>query len=236
MGRIRTLLTNLAQILLLFPIVPIALLICEKITPASSISNLISFIGQVPLSGILADILSQYTSAITSTDIADITLWVFFKEFPTAIIAGISVHFCISIFDFIWAPIKSKYKSFRPLPILPGFLGVFISSLITGAIGLTQNVYTEFAIEMVVILIALFGIKLMFSSLFPKKIISFTKILIWIIDGLFAVIISIYVASLILLLEGNLSDPARAIGACLIIAGVTIIASVLVYFVRLSEQ
>ena len=232
MWRIRTSMTNLAQILLLFVLFPLFALICETIMPTSSITNLISFLGQVPMCDVLADLLSQVSSSFNSGDVAEITLWVFFKEFPTAMIAGLSVHLCTGIFDFIWSPLTSRSRSFRPLPILPGFLGIFLAAIVTGLIELNGSDMITFISEIGVIIVMLIGIKLLFSSLKVTRVISVTKALGWIIDGLYAVILAAYVATMMLIIKGILVDTVKAITMCVIMAVITIVASAIVYFVK----
>jgi hypothetical protein len=233
---IRTSLTNLAQLLLLFVLFPIFSLICEAIAPNSSINGLIAFLGRIDLCDTIADILTQYVSGITSGDVAQITIWVFLKEFPAAIIYGLIVHLCICIFDFIWDPIKLKERSFKPLPILPGFIGIFLSSIITSLIGLTGNAFTAFLMEIGVIIITIFGIRLMFSALSMKKIFSLKKVLNWIIDGLYAVILSTYIATLMIIIEGQFADSKTAFGWCMIMAGITTLASIIVAVVRIPDR
>lgn len=237
-GRIKTSLVNLAQILLLFLIIPVFVMICEALSPFSSASGLISFLSQGPLFEPIADILSQYVSGITTGDIAQLTLWVFFKELPAAMIAGVSVHFCIAVFDFIWQPLKLTYKkSFKPLPILPGFLGIFLSTIITNVIGLTGSALVSFIIEFGVVIIMIFGIRLMFSALkLPKNFFSLFNFLEWIIDGIFAVILSIYVVSAVFIMRGGFGDVWKDLSHILLMSLITMIAAVVVSLVKLGKD
>lgn len=237
MRSIRTMMTNIAQLLLLYLLFPIFIFACEASSPLSSTSAIINFLGQVPLCDTIADILSQYVSGITSNDIAQLTLWVFFKELPAAMIMGISVHFCIAVFDIVWDPVRLEDKSFHPLPILPGFFGIFLSTIITNVIGLTANDVIVFFAEFGVVIVMLLGIRLMFSALKkPKSIFTIKKILEWIIDGIYAVILSIYVASAIFIIQGGFGNFGKDLGHVLLMSTITLIASVVVYIVRLGED
>ena len=233
---IRTMMTNLAQCLLLFLIFPIFILICEALAPSSGVSSLIAFLGQMPLCETLADILSQYASGISSTDVAEISVWVMLKEFPAAIIVGISVDFFINVFDMSWAPLRREDKTFKPLPILPGFLGVFAAAIVISLIGLTGNGFAVFAIELCVIGLMLFGIRLMVSSVGLTNFVSLKGILIWIIEGLYAVIVSAYVAMAVVIMRGDIPSFWESIKTLIVMAIVTLIASAVVFLVRLGKD
>ena len=233
---IRTMMTNIAQCLLLFLIFPIFIMICEALSPTSGVSSMITFLGQMPLCDTLADILSQYTSGISSTDVAEISVWVMLKEFPAAIIVGISVDFFINVFEMNWAPLRKKEKSFKPLPILPGFLGVFAAAIVINLIGLTGNGFATFAIELCVIGLMLFGIRLMVSSVGLTNFVSLKSILIWIIEGLYAVIVSAYVAVAVIIMRGDIPSFGDSIKTLLLMAVVTLVASAVVFIVRLGKN
>lgn len=225
----KTMIVNIAQGLLVFFLLPFFAFICEAFSPDSTISGIIGFLGQVPLCATLADILSQYSAGINQSDVLNITIWTFLKEFPSAIIAAISIHFCISLFNIIWAGYP-KYA--KPWPILPAFLGIFLFTIITNIIGLTGSDLISFLIELGLVVIMLIGMKVMFTTRMKGSIFSIKKILLWVIEGMYAVIISAYVAALMLVLRG--ATPGNPFGFIALMAGVALIASVLVFFTRLA--
>lgn len=230
MGAIRTMLTNIAQILLLFVLIPIFAAICEPFNSTSAISGLISFLGQVDLISSVADILSGLSGSITSNDIANATVWTFVKEFPAAIIAGISVHFCITGFNVMWDAVRLKMPGFKPLPILPGFLGIALSVIITNIIGLTNNDALSFFIEIGIIVVAFFALKMIFSGRWGRSLFSIKRVLLWLIEGIYAVIIATYIAGMLLIMRGY--EHSSPIMFVITLSTITFIASVLTFFAR----
>ena len=229
MSAMRTTLTNIAQILLVFFLLPFFALICGAFNDSSLTTGLINFLGQVPLCQTLADIVSTQLSSTTSqTDLMEITLWTFFKEFPSAIIAGISVHLCVGIFDHIWFNFP---KHLKPLPILPGFFGIVLFTIISNVIGLTGSDLTAFFVEAGVVVVMLIGLWILLKAGWGKKV-SIKTALLWIIEGLYAVLLTTYISGMMLIMQDE--EPINAFSLILLLAVAAIIGSLLVYFVRIG--
>ena len=229
MNTIRTTLTNIAQILLVGILLPLFALICSAFNDSSLSTGVIGFLGQVPLCETLADIVStQLSSSTSQADLMEITLWTFFKEFPSAIIAGISVHLCVGIFDHIWSVFP---KHLKPLPILPGFLGVALFTIIINIIGLTGSDVTAFFVEAGVVVVMLIGIWMLIKAGWGKKV-SIKTALLWIIEGLYAVLLTTYISGMMLIVQDK--EPMNTLSFVLLLSAAAIIGSLLVYFVRLG--
>ena len=231
MNAIRTTLANIGQILLIILFFPVFALICEAFNSTSGITGVIDFLGQIPFCNTIADIISaQFSTNVTQSSLVEITIWTFLKEFPSAFIAGISIHLCVGVFDRFWSDFPQRHK---PLPILPGFLGVFLFTIIVDIIGLSENDLTAFFVEIGVIVVMLFGIYMMFRAGWGRRI-SVKRALLWVIEGLYAVILSVYITGMMLIMEGK--EPMNTISFVLILSAIALIGSLLVHFVRWAVE
>lgn len=241
MGKIRTLMTNIAQVLLvciLLPIVAIIFYITSQNTAATSLySFCLSLIEAIPLCELSCGLLSQYVSGSVEVDVAEITLTVILKAFPETIMVSVFVHFFNQLFEKGWDLTRSSMgfsgKFFKPLPIFPTFLGLICATIISKSFDLFKNDLITIIAEFGVIIIVIIGIKIMFTARLPKGIFSFKKILIFIIDGIYGVIVSVYIASMLLVsLGGSFSTTNEMFGFVATIVGVTMVATIIVWVVR----
>lgn len=230
---LRTTMCNLAQVLLVGIILLVFGSLGAVFFPTETITGLINYLGQLPFCNTIADILSQFTDAMRADDIAGVTVWTFFREFPAAIISGICIHFCTSIFNRMWAPLRRKDESFKPLPIFPGFLGLFLSSIVIISVrALAKSDLLVFGIEIGIILLMVFGIKVMITGRWGSNPFSLKRILLFIIEGLYAVVLSANVAGLIVIMKEEQPVATPAFVAMLLI--ITVIASFLVSIARIG--
>jgi len=230
MFSVRTLLCNLAQILLVFFLFPILGLICDLLQGNSAVTAIIGFIGNISLCNTIADVLSQYAGRPDTGELVNVTVWTFLKEFPSAFIAGMCVDTSISIFNLMWDPIKKKDSTFKPLPILPGFLGIFAFTLIINLIGLSGNDLVAFFMQFAVIAIMILGIKFMITLKKMSTVFSLKKVLLWVIEGVYAIILSTYITGMAMIAVDK--EPIAVFPFILWLAGSTVFASILVVFVR----
>ena len=221
---------NVAQLLLLWILFPVAYGILYIIKPdsTSATDGLIwDFVGGIELLEVAIAIIKERVLFDTSS-IADITAAVLLKAFPDAVLVGVVAHFVNQVWD-IW---MSKIKNVEAMTILPTFVGIALSSFVVTALshlGDIISMITEFG----VIIIMLIGFKIMFRGRFSSKIFSFKKILVLFIDGLYAVILVCFVASMMV---ASFSEPALPFwdSIKLIVTSLVCmtVASVLVFFAR----
>ena len=225
---------NVAQLLLLWILFPVAYGILYIIKPDSTAATdglIWDLVGGIELLEVAIAIIKERVLFDTSS-MADITVAVLLKAFPDAVLVGVVAHFVNQVWD-IW---MSKIKNVEAMTILPTFVGIALSSFVVTALshlGDIISMITEFG----VIIIMLIGFKIMFRGRFSSKIFSFKKILVLFIDGLYAVILVCFVASMMV---ASFSEPALPLWDSLKLIFTSLIcmtvASVVVFFVRRSAK
>lgn len=236
---------NIAQIILLVILIPFVAIICNVISPNGTASSfggiMLSLIGEIPLCRLLCGLLSQYVSGFAAADITNITVIVFLKAFPEAMLVSICVHFFVQLFSREWNIFKlslsqSAQKRFKPLPIIPSFIGIVCATVITNLIDLFGNAFVSIIAELGVIIVMIIGIKIMFSRKLNMNIFSLKRILLFMIDSVYAIIISTYIATIFMVALGMVNNLRTAIYIVSIVAGITIIATVIVWFLQNITQ
>lgn len=199
-----SLISNIAQILILVLILPIVFAIIDADT-------LMNFIQGVPIFDTWTGILYNYATIDTSS-----LVWIYTKSFFEALIMGICVHTAIGIGNVLQA---------KGLPILSTFVGIIAGSIVIKLLGVTQG----FQI-ILYIAIMLIGIFMMVKGVFTKlKIFDIKSFLMLIIESILAVIMCGYVVALTLFSEG-----AIGLSRLLFVLCASIIALVITYFVGLA--
>ncbi len=205
-----SLISNIAQILILVLILPIVFAIIDADT-------LMNFIQGVPIFDTWTGMLYNYATLDTNS-----LVWIYTKSFFEALIMGICVHTAIGIGNVLQA---------KGLPILSSFVGIIVGSIIIKLLGVTQG----FQI-ILYIAIMLIGILMMVKGVFTRlKIFNVKSFLMLLIESVLAVIMCGYVVALILFSEGAIS-----IAKLLFVMWASIIALVITYcvgrLVKIGEQ
>ncbi len=224
---------NAAQIILVAIFLPIFAFSLAAISREneglSNVNELLkSLIDAIPVCEVCANLLCQFWEGLSVGSVMSLSVSVLLKAFPEAIISIICVHGCCQLFN---------KKNVRGLPIFPTFLGIFIATVITVLTGLSGSDFMQILVEFGVIIIILIGLKLVFKSAFGgAKIFSIKKILILIIDGLFAVLSTTYVAGLLLAAQGEFGAAKDTFVKVLILAATEILGGYLVVLVKKGES
>lgn len=222
---------NVAQLLLLWILFPVVWGILYIIKPDSSTAadGLIwDFIGGIELLEVAIAIIKERVLFDTSS-IGELTVTVLLKAFPDAVLVGVVAHFVNQVWD-LW---MSKLKGVNAMTIFPTFAGIALSSIVVTAISHLGDLIAIIS-EIAVIAIMLIGFRIMFRGrLGGGKIFSFKKILVLIIDGLYAVIL---VCSVALMMVASFDEVNLGFGESikLVITSLVLatVASVGVFFVR----
>lgn len=207
--------SNIAQVLLVVILLPGVSLILGAVGGKSSQTGFVnSLFGKIPLCDIWLDILYQHKGGLSAESVLSSAAVVILKAFPEAIISAICVYVCIQI---------SKKLNARGLPIFATFVGIVIASVLTTLTGITGNVNTEIIADFGVLLVMVIGLRIMMKSVFRgMKVFSLKKVLLFIIDGLFAVITTAYISGLLIAASGYYSSAGEIIGQILILTGIEI--------------
>lgn len=207
--------SNIAQVLLVVILLPGVSLILGAVGGKSSQTGFVnSLFGKIPLCDIWLDILYQHKGGLSAESVLSSAAVVILKAFPEAIISAICVYVCIQI---------SKKLNARGLPIFATFVGIVIASVLTTLTGITGNVNTEVIADFGVLLVMVIGLRIMMKSVFRgMKVFSLKKVLLFIIDGLFAVITTAYISGLLIAASGYYSSAGEIIGQILILTGIEI--------------
>lgn len=218
---IRNTISNIAQVLLVVILLPGVSLVLGAVGGKSSQTGFFnSLFGKIPLCDIWLDMLYQHKGGLSAESVLSSAAVVILKAFPEAIISAICVYVCIQI---------SKKLNARGLPIFATFIGIAIASVLTTLTGLTGNVNTEIISDFGVLLIMVIGLRIMMKSAFKgMKVFSFKKVLLFIIDGLFAVITTAYISGLLISASGADSSTREAIGRVLVLTGIEIVVAFVV--------
>lgn len=201
-----SLVSNIAQILILVLVLPIVFAVIDADT-------LMNFIQGIPIFDTWTGILYNRATLDTSS-----LIWIYTKSFFEAFILGICVHTANGI---------AKVLQARGLPILSTFVGILVGSILIKMLGITQG----FQIILYVA-IMLVGILMMVKGVFTSlKIVSAKSFLRLIIESILAVIMCGYVVALLLFSEG-----AIGISKLLFVLLISVVALIITYFVtRVSE-
>lgn len=218
----RTTISNIAQIILVVLLLPAVAIIIGSVSGANTAGNISGFlsslVGNIPLCDIWVDILYQYKGGLEVEDVLSSTLLVILKALPEALISALCVYAAVQV--------SKKLKS-RGLPIFATFIGIAIASIITSLTGLSGSMTTEIIIDFGVVIIMFIGLRFMLKSVFRKmNVFSLKKILLFFIDGLFAVITTAYISGLIMAASGVYSSTGETIRKTMIITGIEIFAAV----------
>ncbi len=230
---------NIAQILLVAFALPFCFLICYIVNPDpnSSIFNFVmDMLSQISLFDVAASVIKDYLS-YNSQNIGEISLLVILKAFPDTVFVSVVVHALNTIFVHMWrvANLAQGDASLfvKPMTVFPTFVGLCLSTAILKLLNSWGNMVALIS-ELAVIVIMVFGFKLMFKSMFGgRRLFSIHKILVLIIDGIYAVILVCFVAILAVVAFSNprmqTVDALRYISESLV---ATTLASVIVWVVR----
>lgn len=238
-GFTRNLRSNIAQIAICFVLFPTVMTICyifsSSTAGSESLSKLLSMFSDVPVCGVAFDLLSQYVAVGAEVKISEISVLLFLKAFPETIMVSVLVHFFVQLFQRDYNSINTTSTGNQivaPLPILPTFLGLVVSTVLVGLLNLSGNAMITFIAELFLIAIIIFGIKLMFGKKFTNGIFSLKKILTLIIDGLYAVIFSTYVASMVVVGSGTIQRFKEAFAFEMTMIGAVLVATALFHYIR----
>ncbi len=218
---------NIAQIILVVFISGI-LLFFKLISPETAISAL----EHVPLCTTLANVLSSMTVATTG-DIVEITVWTLLMEFPTAILVGITIHIVITVWNFL---VWGGYKKKKPWPIVPGFIGLLLSTFIVNIIELVGNMILALVIEVLVIALLFSCIRPISKALKITNFISVKKILNFVIDGVYAIQLAAFVAAIMNVLAAKSGAGGVSFVTFIVIFGSTLLSSLIVSLVRQTQD
>lgn len=221
----RNTISNIAQILLVVILFPALSVFFGVSFGNGSMSNMISsLIEKIPLCEMWVDILYQYTGGLTVSDVASSTVLVIVKAFPETLISAICVYICVQLGKKIGAV---------GLPILSTFVGIVIATIITSLTGLSNNIKTEILIDFGVVVVMIIGIKIMFTGVFGGgQMVKGKKVLLLIIDGLFAVITTAYISALLLAAYGAYANIGQALGRIYLLTAIDIVAALIVWSVN----
>ena len=207
----------------------------SAIAGSASLGLLLSMFSDVPVCGVAFDLISQYVTFGAEVKITEISTLLFLKAFPETIMVSVLVHFFVQLFqrdhgvfdnDSLSEPIVA------PLPILPTFLGLVAATILVGLLNLFGNAMITFIAELFLVAIIIFGIKLMFGKRYGSGIFSLKKILTLIIDGLYAVIFSTYVAAMVVVGSGSFQRFKEAFVFEISMIGAVLVATALLHIVR----
>ncbi len=219
---VKTTISNIAQIILVVLLLPMAAIVIGSVSGGNETANvsgfLSSLVGNIPLCDIWVDILYQYKGGLAVEDVLSSTLLVTIKALPEALITAICVYVAVQI--------SGKLKALG-LPIFATFIGIVIASIVTSLTGLSGSMLMETIIDFGVVVVMLIGLKILFKSLFRGiKVFSAKKILLFLIDGLFAVITTAYISGLILAAAGVYSSVNQAVGRTMILTGIEVLTAI----------
>ena len=231
---IRNTISNVAQIILIVILLPI-IAVLLRITSGNqggaigTVGIIASLVGKIPLCDIWVDILNQFNGGLSAETVMTSSIAVILKAFPESIITAVCVYLCVT------TSIKLKTTG---LPIFATYVGIVIATLITSLTGISGNINAEILADFGVVIIMLIGLKIMFSSVFRgMKAITGKKILLFVIDGLFAVITTAYISGLLMTVQGSYATIGEAVGRVYILTGIELLAAVVVGIIgSLSEK
>lgn len=223
-GTVKRIIVQIIIVVLLLPFAAILFgVVFNSGGSANNAGFLYSLIGKIPLCDIWVDMLYQYSGGLDVSDVASSAFMVVLKAFPETLISVICCYACERILN---------RGNSRGLPILAAFGGVTIATLITNLTGSSGNMLAEILMDFGVVIILIIGIKIMFNSVFNgARIMNIKKILVFIIDGLFAVITTGYISGLLMAVNGLFSSVGEIIGKISALTAIEIIAAGIVWLI-----
>lgn len=220
---VRNTISNISQIAIVVVLLPFIAIILGVIAGPhngviGSAGVLSSLIGSIPLCEIWVDLIYQFSGGLSAEEVLSSTVIVILKAFPETIITAICVYICVT---------ASKKLKAVGLPIFATFVGIVIATIITTLTGISGNTTTEILVDFGVIIVLIISLKIMFTRIFHgMKGISGKKILLFVIDGLFAVITTAYISGLLIAAQGGYKSVGEAIGKVYILTGIELLTAV----------
>ena len=227
----KDIISNVAQVILIVILLPFMAIICAAVmgnnAPTAFVGFLLALIGKIPVCDIWFDILSNMSSGMTQSNYIDSMGFVILKGGLEALLLGVCVHATNQFF--------LKILEQNGLPIFSTMLGVVLSSVLLTFSGVFQNVLMELGS----ILIMSIGIIIMFKAVFyvhekdkrdRETIFGFNKIFFLIIDGAMGIIISSYVAVIVVVMLGKYKSIRAAIGTLVLVTIILMVAAMLRLF------
>ena len=215
---------NYVQIFIVVLLLPFAAIILG-IFPDADLTEVFSDLtSHIPVCDVCVDLLSKYFGGISVNDLFSSLFVVIYKALPESLILSLCVHFCILI---------SKKLNEAAMPILATFIGIVIASVVKSLIGLTTNNKIELGLDIGTVILLVVGIKLLSKSLFKgMKVLSLKQVLLLFINGLFAVLTTVYVSALLLAAQGFYPTIGKAADVVFITTGIEFVASVVVSWIN----
>ena len=227
----KDIISNVAQVILIVILLPFMAIICAAVlgnnAPSAFVDFLLALVGKIPLCDIWVDVLANISSGMTQSDYIDSMGLVILKGGLEAVLMAACVHATNQFF--------LKILEQNGLPIFSTMLGVVLSSVLLTFSGVFQNVLMELG----VILIMAIGIIIMFKAVFyvhekdkrdRATIFGFSRIFILLIDGAMGIIISSYVAVIVVVMLGKYKSIRAAIGTLVLVTIILMVAAMLRLF------
>jgi len=233
---------NIAQIIVVCMLIPVVALICNLFAPDNggwAFGNFIfSLMDEIPMCNIWCGLLAQFIGGSGDLDLAGITIMVFLRAFPEAIMVGVLIHFFCELFNKEWNIFKKKEKirNFHPLPIFPSFLGLFAATLLINLLDLMKSDLITLIVEICIVAIMITGLKMMFGTRYAGGIFSLKKILTLIIDGIYGIIAAGYMTVMLMGSSGLINGMSDLLPAILAVTGLMMVASLIVWWVHRESE
>ena len=229
--------SNVAQIILIVILLPFIAIICAAVlgnnAPSAFVDFLLALVGKIPVCDIWVDVLANISSGMTQSNYIDLMGYVILKEGLEALLLGVCVHATNQFF--------SKILEQHGLPIFSTMLGVALSSVLLTFSGVFKNVLMELG----VILIMAIGIIIMFKAVFyvhekgkrdRETIFGFSRIFILLIDGAMGIIISSYVAVVVVMMLGRYKSFSAGMGTLVLVSLILLVTSILRMILSLWDK
>ena len=229
--------SNVAQIILIVILLPFIAIICAAVlgnnAPSAFVDFLLALVGKIPVCDIWVDVLANISSGMTQSNYIDLMGYVILKEGLEALLLGVCVHATNQFF--------LKILEQNGLPIFSTMLGVVLSSVLLTFSGVFQNVLMELG----VILIMAIGIIIMFKAVFyvhekgkrdRETIFGFSRIFILLIDGAMGIIISSYVAVVVVMMLGRYKSFSAGMGTLVLVSLILLVTSILRMILSLWDK
>ena len=218
---------TIAQILLVMIILPIVVLVISAISTStgadesageSAIQKLfISGLSRIPICDTWVELLKQFfdqKKELSAGNVSAMSISVFLKAFPEALMTGFVVFFTDKIADNI---------GMHGIKIIPPFAAVAFTGIILAVIGISKSDMVQILIEYGVVIVMMIGFHYLLKTFFPNLSIA-KNLLIFFIDALYAVILTAYITILALTCAGMFSTVRYSFlaifstGLCVVIA------------------
>ena len=233
----KDIISNVAQVILIVILLPFMAIICAAVmgnnAPSAFVDFLLALVGKIPVCDIWVDVLANISSGMTQSNYIDLMGYVILKEGLEALLLGVCVHATNQFF--------LKILEQNGLPIFSTMLGVVLSSVLLTFSGVFQNVLMELG----VILIMAIGIIIMFKAVFyvhekgkrdRETIFGFSRIFILLIDGAMGIIISSYVAVVVVMMLGRYKSFSAGMGTLVLVSLILLVTSILRMILSLWDK